>query len=170
MNCHFSKLINALAASACLIFVYLPATAATDLTNRQWLVSGTDTRGVSWNGSTLNFQTQTPSGNAFTVTGYFFWTSTVGEFGRENFNGVLGANNRISLDGFQIVAPASGIVIGHYEADLTADGTRLINGTWSGSTIPGVWSAVAVPEVSTWAMLLAGSAIVVVATRRRKDA
>jgi hypothetical protein len=36
-----------------------------------WDITGVDVAGVSWNGSTLTFTDQTPSGAGFDVAGYF---------------------------------------------------------------------------------------------------
>ncbi|NJL23143.1 MAG: hypothetical protein HC895_23665 [Leptolyngbyaceae cyanobacterium SM1_3_5] len=65
-------------------------------------------------------------------------------FGRENFVGTLFANNQLQLFGTEIVPPASGIVTGVYNADVTPDGKRIVNGSWGGVGIPGTWTAVQV--------------------------
>lgn len=114
-----------------------------DLTQGVWNVTGTDTANVNWNGSTLIFQTQTPTGDDFAVTGYFYWTGTGGRSGRENFTGTLFADNRLQLTGTQIVQPASQISLKTYAARVSADGRSITNGTMTpvatGQGAAGTW-------------------------------
>ncbi len=116
-----------------------------DLTQGVWDVTGTDTGNINWNGSTLVFQRQTPAGDDFTVTGYFYWTGTGGRSGRENFTGTLLADNSLQLTGTQIVQPASQIALRNYSARVSRDGRSITNGTWApvtgGQGQPGTWSA-----------------------------
>ena len=157
-------------ATACTLVVCLfsVTTAKADLTSAIWEISASDSVGRSWSGSTLHFLTESPVGADHSVSGYFEWTSNDGRFGQENFAGTLFSNNHLSIDGNAIVQPASGIILSHYEADLTSSGTQLINGFWTIGA-PGVWSATAVPEPETYAMLLAGLGLVGFMSRRRKN-
>ena len=135
-----------------------------DATDGTWVISATDTSGLTWDGSTLIFESQTANGSDFLLEGYFIWTGSNGAFGRENFTGTLFSNNTIELSGFELVAPTSGIVLANYFAILADSGTEIINGSWDGSGIPSNdWSAVlqattAVPEPES--ILLFGIGIV----------
>lgn len=164
-----SRLVSFATVCTSLICFFGPKEAAADLNAGYWQISGSDNRGVSWNGSKLHFLTDSPNGGNHSLSGYFEWTSDRGEFGRENFAGTLFSNNHLSLDGTAIVQPASGIITAHYEADLTPLGTQLINGSWTNG-IPGVWSAVLVPvpEPENYAMLLAGLGLLGCMSRLRK--
>jgi len=114
-----------------------------DATNGTWIISATDISGLTWDGSTLNFESQISSGSDFLLEGYFFWEGSNGSFGRENFTGTLFADNTLELSGFELVAPTSGIITGNYFAILNTDGTSFLNGSWDGlSGIPSDdWSA-----------------------------
>jgi PEP-CTERM motif len=153
------------------------ANAATpQLTAGSWNLTGTDTGGNSWAGSTITFETQSASGVDFSVSGFFFWNGNGGQyFGRENFTGTLFANNHLAVTGIAIIPPSRGIVSGAtYEADVTPNGDRMINGTWGGGSIipSNSWVAAQVPEPATIALLLPGAAILAFAlrTRRRTEA
>jgi hypothetical protein len=113
-----------------------------NLTSGTWLVSGVDTRGITWDTSTLIFETQTQVGDDLSLTGYFDWVGSNGSFGREKFTGTLFSNREIEMAGFEIVQPASGIVLADYVAILADSGKEIINGSWDGSGIPSNdWSA-----------------------------
>jgi len=115
------------------------------LTQGVWDVIGSDTANVRWNGSTLVFQTQTPVGEDFAVTGYFTWTGSGGQNGRENFTGTLLADNSLQLTGTQIVQPATQIMLHNYTAQVSPDGRSITNGAWTPATagqgVAGTWSA-----------------------------
>ncbi|TPQ29834.1 hypothetical protein [Methylomonas koyamae] len=142
-----------------------------DLTSGTWLVSGGDTSGVSWNGSTLVFETQIAIGDSLSLTGYFDWVGSNGSFGRERFTGTLFANREIELSGFEIVQPARGIGLTNYFAELAVSGTEIINGTWSGPVIPSNnWSARLAPApvplpAAVWPFL---SGLIAIAAFRSK--
>ncbi len=132
-----------------------------DSTNGTWNITATDSLGITWNESTLNFNSQTLSGSDFLLEGYFFWQSNNGAFGRENFTGTLFSNNTLELTGFELIEPTSGIITANYFAILNDSGTQFINGSWDGSGTPSNdWSASvsAVPIPS--AIWLFGSGLV----------
>lgn len=141
-----------------ILCLFNPGKALADLTDGIWTLTSHDDSGINWSGTKLYFLSDEPVADIRSLTGYFEWTSDTSAFGRENFVGSLFPDGHIVLDGTEIVPPASRIVTAHYEADLTASGTQLINGTWTGIVIPGAWSAVLapVPEPETYAMFLAG--------------
>lgn len=136
---------------------------AADLTLGSWLLTSEDRRGTSWSGSTLHFLTQEQNGEDYLLSGFFEWRSNRRSFGRENFVGTLFADNRLNLNGTEIVQPAFGIGTSRYQADLEPSGTQLINGVWTTGVV-GEWSAVlvsdaepaaAVPEPGSEGILLA---------------
>jgi PEP-CTERM motif len=134
--------------------------ATPDLDAGIWTIAGSDTAGTNWSGSTITFASQVVQGADFQVAGYFNWTGSDGSFGRENFSGTLFANSHISLLGYELVPPTVGIATDFtYDADLTADGRRMVNGTWDaiGGIPSNAWTATqAIPEPSQLALLLAG--------------
>lgn len=114
-----------------------------DATNGIWNISATDFSGLTWDDSTLKFESQTADGSGFLLEGYFNWVGSNGAYGRENFTGTLFSDNTIQLSGFELVVPTSGIVTGNYFAILADSGTEIINGSWDGLGIPSDdWSAV----------------------------
>jgi hypothetical protein len=166
------KGILSAAALALLATTAVPSLAATTmLTAGVWTISGSDEARNNWTGSTITFETQSAIGNDDSVSGYFYWTGNGGSYyGRENFAGTLFENNHLTVGGFELVPPTSGIVTGvTFEADITADGHHMVNGTWGGVGIPSqAWTAVqAVPEPSNLALLLPGLAMLAFATRKR---
>lgn len=167
----FSGAVLALLATAAVSSV----AATTTLGAGVWTIAGYDEGGNNWTGSTITFETQAAVGSDYSVSGYFYWTGNGGAYyGRENFTGTLFANNHLTMDGFELVPPTWGIITGAtYEADVTADGHHMINGTWGGSGgIPSnAWTAVqAVPEPSNLAFLLPGLVVVALAAQRRRKA
>lgn len=158
-------------ASGFVNFPVYSAPVGFDATNGTWIISATDVSGLTWGGSTLNFDSQISSGSDFLLGGYFFWEGSNGSFGRENFTGTLFADNTLELSGFELVAPTSGIVTGNYFATLNTDGTAFLNGSWNGSGIPSNdWSATvsAVPVPS--AIWLFGSGLIgLIATIRKHN-
>ena len=170
---HFSLgLARGMAASAALAFLpVLSVAAPPDLDAGIWTITGVDVSGIGWSGSTITFESQVAQGADYQVSGYFYWIGTGGQHGRENFQGTLFASNHITLHGYQLVAPTSGIITNvTYNADVTADGTHMINGTWGGNGIPSnAWTAVqAVPEPGQWALFLAGLAFFAMRARGLK--
>jgi len=132
-----------------------------DATNGTWIISATDTSGLTWDVSTLNFESQISSGADFSLEGYFFWEGSNGSFGRENFTGTLFADNTLELSGFELVAPASGIITANYFATLNTDGTSFLNGSWNGSGIPSNdWSATVSAVPVPGAIWLFGSGLI----------
>lgn len=124
-----------------------------DATDGTWIISATDISGLTWDNSTLNFESQIADGSNYLLEGYFNWVGSNGAFGRENFTGTLFSDNTLQLAGFELVAPTSGIVTASYFGILASSGTEIVNGSWDGSGIPSDdWSAVlqaaAVPEPS----------------------
>ncbi|MGC4098011.1 MAG: hypothetical protein QM706_12920 [Nitrospira sp.] len=114
-----------------------------DLTAGTWLVTGADNGGNSWNGSTLVFDTQISQGQDLSLTGHFNWVGSGGQFGRENFTGMLFSDRNLQLSGFQIVQPASHIAPANFFALLSGSGAEIINGSWNGAgvTPSNSWSA-----------------------------
>ena len=109
-----------------------------------WIISATDDRLTKWDGSTLNFESQIASGSDFLLEGYFYWVGSDGNFGRENFTGILFSDNTIELSGFELVEPYYLIGTTNYFATLDSSGTKIIDGSWSA---PGIvpsndWSAI----------------------------
>ena len=146
--------------------------AGFDATDGTWIISATDTSGLTWDGSTLNFESQVANGDDFSLEGYFFWEGSNGSFGRENFTGTLFSDNSIELSGFEIVAPASSIVTANYFALLADSGTEIINGSWDGSGIPSDdWSAVlqVAPVPVPAAVWLFGSGLIGLIGMRKKS-
>ncbi len=128
-----------------------------DLTAGTWNISAVDKSGLTWEGSTLIFESQTAEeeeeeedddddDNIYLLKGHFNWIGSNGSFGRENFTGTLFSDNTLKLSGFELAGPRSGIVICNYFAILADNGTEIINGSWDGSGIPSDdWSATLQP-------------------------
>lgn len=114
-----------------------------NLTEPSWvIVESEDAAGDQWVGSTLTFTSQEKNGDSWELEGQFFWESeTTASFGTELFRGTLFADRKLALRGYQLVN-ASGIGLATYDAQISEDGQRIENGSWSGSgVIPGQWSA-----------------------------
>jgi hypothetical protein len=151
-----------------------------NLTAGIWNVNAIDQRGTNWGGSTLTFESQVAQGANYQVGGYFNWLANNGSFGRENFLGTLFANNHLTVQGTAIVPPSNRIVIGTYDADLSASGLSLLNGRWDG--IPGGsavvasdnWSAIqsitprSTAEPHTEVALIIGLPLLFAAARKRQ--
>jgi hypothetical protein len=120
------------------------------LTGRTWTLTGQDTDGTTYNGSTLVFTQQTTGSSGLALDGYFDWIGSSGISGRELFHGSLTANETaLELQGYDLVNP-NGIVTAHYNATLAANGSSIVNGTWDGpSVVPGTWSATAPAPTNT---------------------
>ena len=148
--------------------------AAPILTAAPWVIAGLDVGGNNWSGSTITFDTQSPSGPDFLVSGYFYWTGNSGTyFGRENFSGTLFASDHLTLLGIGIIPPSRGIISGGtYNADVTADRYHMINGTWGGVGIPSnAWTAAQVPapvpEPPALVLLLSGLIVLMRGVKKR---
>jgi hypothetical protein len=118
-----------------LIFVISgSANAITDLTGDTWDVTGDD--GVwTWDGSTLVFTSQIPSGADFDIEGYFDWIGSGGQSGRELFSGTYLSDDTLFLSGYQLIN-ASSIILANYAALVTPDGNTII-GDWDSGVVPG---------------------------------
>ncbi|TKB66780.1 MAG: hypothetical protein E8D52_13900 [Nitrospira sp.] len=143
-----------------------------DLTAGTWLVKGIDNGGNRWDGSTLVFEQQTVQGQDFSLSGYFNWVGSGGQFGRENFTGTLFSNQDLKLSGFEIVHPSIGLGLANYFATLAGSGTEIVNGSWSGTAITASnnWSATLAPVPLPAAILLFVPGLVgigVLANRKR---
>lgn len=147
--------------TAIVLFHFLSYTTAQgiDLTAGTWHVTGVDDWGNTWDDTSLWFTSQDPARSGFNVRGYFDWIGydrfqqLIG-FGREIFTGTFSDDRSLHLTG-ESLEPIPGmggpyrIINGIYDADVTVDGTRIVDGTWSGSGgVPGIWEAVLerVPE------------------------
>lgn len=99
------------------------------MTSGVWTISAFDTGGNDWSGSQLTFKTQTSNNNDWLFTGYFYWTSDT-DFGRENFTGTLFEDRSLQLNGFELVPPTNGIIVGQYFSELGLSNNDIVNGTW----------------------------------------
>lgn len=154
--------------------ISMPVYAITALTGDTWDVTGDDGTYI-WDGSTLVFTTQTPSGADFNIAGYFDWVGSGGQSGRELFSGTYFSDDTLLFTGNQLINPVS-ILLGNYAASVSPDGNT-ITGDWDsgvvpGSGIPGDFMAVrssAVPlPAAVW---LFGSGLLgLVGVARRKKA
>ncbi len=104
----------------------------------RWLVKAQDVAGNKWEAAlvfTRNIDGRTNSG-------YFDWKSRLAS-GREHFQGTFDAESRmIRWTGNRVENPVGSIIHANYEAEVSADCLRLINGKWSGNgSVPGTWTA-----------------------------
>lgn len=124
--------------SACTLHVHLheaplavAAAPAPDLAGT-WTVEGHD--GVPWTAQLV----LDPS----THEGYFDWRGPDGMSGHElvvwQFDAGTGL---LALAGTAMQQPHGSIGVGTYVAHVTADGTRLVNGTWGPPARLGTWEA-----------------------------
>jgi hypothetical protein len=111
------------------------APVSVDMTTGVWTITAADSGGNDWSGSTLKFETQVASNDDWLLSGYFEWTSDTGYFGRENFTGTLFFDRSLQLDGFELVPPTNGIIVGQYFAELALSNNNIVNGTWQ-SNVP----------------------------------
>lgn len=140
-----------------------------DLTQGVWTLLGQDLS--SWSGSHLKFTAQSPQGG---LTGYFDWVSNdQSRYGRELFNGMLLPDLSFTLHGYEHVAhpvygPATGVELADYTGRVTADGKRIVDGTWivRSTGLPGTWESVFVPEPSA-ALLVSAGVLNLLAYRRQ---
>jgi hypothetical protein len=125
-----------------------PAAADPDLTTGAWAIENSvDVQGHEFGGS-LIFTSQRAVGSAYAIQGYFDWIVTrngVG-YGRVLFSGTVTANGAITVvcDRLDTSVPLLGIGCGAtYRAQVTGDGARIVNGTFTGGNnlIPGVFEA-----------------------------
>ena len=111
-----------------------PVTAVTVLTGDTWAVTGSD-RIYTWDGSTLVFTVQNPSGADFYIEGYFDWIGSGGQYGRELFSGTYFSDDTLMFSGDQLVN-SFGILLGNYAASVSSDGNTII-GDWDSGVVPG---------------------------------
>jgi len=167
-----SWLWTGLIAIVAIATVSRPAEALPDLTAGLWDIENSiDLSGLTWNESTLVFTSQTPDGDDADLAGYFDWVGSGGQFGRENFIGTIFADHSLQLFGQEIdpALPSSGIVTGTYAATVTADGSRILDGTWSATgAIPGEWEAFRVPEPFPGSLLALGLVVATARSRRSR--
>ncbi|MCK9553748.1 VPLPA-CTERM sorting domain-containing protein [Aquamicrobium sp.] len=134
-----------------------------DMTSGTWIVTAFDTAGNNWSGSTLNFESQVASGDDWLLSGYFYWNNETGtSYGRENFAGTLSYDRSLYLEGHELVAPISNIIMGEYFAELSVSDAEIINGTWQ-SGVPYVptdgWTAARMVVPVPAAVWLLGSGL-----------
>lgn len=106
------------------------APVSVDMTSGIWTITASDTGGNDWSGSQLIFETQVSNNNDWLLTGYFDWITDTGLFGRENFTGTLFEDRSLQLNGFELVPPTNGIIIGQYFSELGLSNNDIVNGTW----------------------------------------
>jgi hypothetical protein len=103
-----------------------------------WRVSGRDEAGHVWEG----YLVVEHAAERYLCFGYFEWdTKPAG--GRYHFEGTFDPETRVvRWTGFTIERRVGPAANAHYEATLSSDSRRLVNGTWSGGvSIPGTWTA-----------------------------
>jgi hypothetical protein len=176
-----TAVLSTLACTAWLSVASVPAYGvpiAVDMTTDVWTITAFDTGGNDWTGSTLNFESQTASADDWLLSGYFYWESDLGPFGRENFTGTLFSDRSLHLVGTELVAPFNGIILGEYFAELALSGDEIINGTWQ-ANVPFLptdgWTATrattaqdpAIPEPATLALFGLGLTVLIAMRRRQ---
>ena len=104
-----------------------------------WTIYGTDRAGNKWTATMVLTKNIDSKKNV----GYIDWVSAVAS-GREHFYGMYDPKTkRIRWKGHRIENPRGNIIHANYEAEVSADKMRLVNGRWSGNgSIPGNWYAV----------------------------
>lgn len=176
-----TAVLSALICTTWLSAAAVPAYAVpidVDMTDDVWTITAFDTGGNDWTGSTLIFESQVASVDDWLLSGYFYWESNLGPFGRENFTGTLFSDRSLHLVGMELVAPINGIILGEYFAELAPSGDEIINGTWQADVafLPtDGWTAtrastqpeVAVPEPAILALF--GLGLTVLVTMRRRQ-
>jgi hypothetical protein len=109
-----------------------------------WKVSGKDEAGRLWEGYLV--VERAPA--KYMCLGYFDWQSSspseVAHGGQYHFEGTFDPQTRrVSWTGYSIENRTGHPAMAQYDATLSADGSRLENGKWSGGfSIPGTWEAV----------------------------
>lgn len=108
----------------------------------RWQAQGEDDAGHQWQGYLVIEQAP----NSFMTKGFFEWTchrdgKTAG--GRYQFEGAYDPNTRtVRWAGFTVQDRLGRVCNAHYEATLSPDGYKLVNGAWHGGIgIPGKWNA-----------------------------
>ncbi len=127
-----------LAALLISLIVFAPVNAApvdVDMTVGTWIISATDDVGLSWDGSTINFDSQAADGDVWDLAGVFEWIGSSGASGGERFTGTLEPDRTLRLQGFELIDPVN-IVLATYFAILDDTGNRLVDGNWTGIGIP----------------------------------
>jgi hypothetical protein len=103
-----------------------------------WQVKGHDSSGAQWEG----YLVVEHDANAYMTFGFFEW-STEPAGGRYHFKGTYDPETRmVRWTGFTVHDRFGGAVNANYQATLSSDGLKLLNGSWQGGiSIPGTWSA-----------------------------
>jgi len=107
-------------------------------------LTGVDSDGTDWAGTTLTFTRQDPHGHDFVVSGVIDWHSDSGDSARELFTGTLTEDRRLHIQGFAFDPGSEDFVLGTYEATISDDGNEIADGAWDGNGAVAVserWSA-----------------------------
>lgn len=107
-----------------------------------------DEQGFNFADSTLKFTSQQPTPDGLVTAGFFEWRGPAGiVLGRENFVAFyVAATRQLFIEGKSVENVEGNLGVGSFSAVLTADGRRLVDGTW-GSTpgkepgVRGTWNA-----------------------------
>ncbi|MGC3966636.1 MAG: hypothetical protein QM775_04485 [Pirellulales bacterium] len=106
-----------------------------------------DAEGFNFADSTLKFTSQQVTQDGLMLSGFFEWRGPAQLLGRENFVAYYTAATRqLFIEGKSVESPTGELGVGSFSALLTADGRRLVDGTW-GSTpghqtgVRGSWNA-----------------------------
>jgi hypothetical protein len=106
-----------------------------------------DAEGFDFADSTLKFTSQQETKEGLMLSGFFEWRGPTAVLGRENFVAYyIAATRQLFIEGMSVENQAGQLGVGSFSAILTADGRRLIDGTW-GSTpgqqtgVHGSWNA-----------------------------
>ena len=70
-----------------------------DMTFSTWVISATDNSGLSWDGSTITFESQVADGDVWNLGGIFQWIGSNGASGGEKFSGTLEPDRSVRLRG-----------------------------------------------------------------------
>jgi hypothetical protein len=105
----------------------------------RWRAQGTDRAGNNWSG----YLTIEHDSEAYLTKGYFEWSSGELAGGQYHFEGSFNPTTRlVRWTGFTIKERNGSHGNAIYEAILSPDGKRLVDGTWTGGiALPGTWNA-----------------------------